>query len=91
MPAEDSVTLGIRSEHLVPDRQGENHLTAEVEFVEQLGGNSFLYAPSFAAGPLIMKEEGDHEAPNLGQTFTVGIDPTSCHLFTSDGIAVNIR
>ena len=91
MPAENVVTLGIRPEHLVCNRQAANHLTAEVEFVEQLGGNSFLYAPSFPAGALIMKEEGDHEAPVLGQAVTVGIDPASCHLFAGDGTAVKIR
>jgi ABC-type sugar transport system ATPase subunit len=91
MPAEDRVILGIRPEHLVPNGQGANHLTAEIEFVEQLGGNSFLYAPAFPAGPLIIKGEGDHEAPELGQALTARIDPANCHIFTSDGTTVKVK
>jgi ABC-type sugar transport system ATPase subunit len=91
VPAEDTVVLGVRPEHLVPNGQGGSHLTAEIEFVEQLGGNSFLYAPSFAAGPLIIKDEGDHDAWELGRALTARIDPASCHIFTRDGTAVKAR
>ena len=91
MPVDDSVVLGIRPEHLVPGGEGANHLTAEIEFVEQLGGNSFLYAPSFSSGSLIVKADGESDVRESGHTLTVRIDPARCHVFNKDGLTMTVK
>jgi ABC-type sugar transport system ATPase subunit len=51
----ERVVVGLRPEHFV-DRAGGPAIRAEVEFVERLGGETYLHAPEHPAGPLIMKQ-----------------------------------
>ncbi|WP_421726191.1 ABC transporter ATP-binding protein [Bauldia sp.] len=84
--AGDSVTLGVRPEHFVPVEAGAATVSAEVEFVEHLGGTSLLHAPGHPAGPLVV-ESRDGPPPSAGpQRF--GIDPAKTHLFLNDGRAI---
>jgi ABC-type sugar transport system ATPase subunit len=87
----ESVTLGIRPEHLSPERSGDVQLEARIEFVEQLGGTNYLYAPDFGAGSLVMKSEGDRHEAFVGDSVIVGLQRDACHLFGGDGQAIALR
>jgi ABC-type sugar transport system ATPase subunit len=87
----DAVTIGIRPEHLTAAATGAAQLQATVDFVEHLGGVSYLYAPDHPAGALIVKQEGGVSGLSAGQSVTVGIDPSRCHLFDATGATVTAR
>ena len=83
----DAVTLGIRPDEFSAPDQGDIQLTAEVEFVENLGGTVLIHAPSHAVGPVVIeakKGEVQH-----GQTVTVGLEARCTHLFDSNGMAIS--
>jgi ABC-type sugar transport system ATPase subunit len=82
----DQVTLGIRPEHLRIGAAGSAALAADIEFCEQLGGISYLYAPAHPAGPLIVWREGGGDLS--GQRLDVSFDPGRCHLFAESGGAI---
>ena len=87
--AGDAVTVGIRPEHVVASQDGDLALDVEVEFVENLGGISYLHAPRFAAGPLIVEDRGrTNHGPHAVR---LGIPANEAHLFTADGAAVQRR
>jgi ABC-type sugar transport system ATPase subunit len=85
----EEIVIGIRPEHLSTGSGGPVQLDADIEFVEQLGGTSYLHAPATPAGPLVIRHLGgiaqDHERVR------VGFDPRDCHLFTADGISIGTR
>lgn len=85
--ASESVTLGVRPEHLkqVPEGQGT---IATVTLIEWLGNVRFAYLATEAADePLIMQMQAG-EALEAGQSLTVGASPDDCHLFDSGGRAL---
>ena len=79
----DHVTVGLRPEDLTVGDGKPCSLGADIEFVEQLGGTSYLHAPSFSAGALIISHHSAGAQP-LARV-TVGFDPERCHLFAADG------
>jgi len=82
----DTVTLGLRPEHLRVGAAGSAALTADIEFAEQLGGVSHLHAPAHAAGPLIIWHEGGGDLS--GCRVQVSFEPSRCHLFAENGTAI---
>jgi ABC-type sugar transport system ATPase subunit len=88
LPAGGRVTVGIRPEHLTVGGQGPARIDAAIDFVEHLGGVSYLHAPDHPGGPLVIKQDG--YAPGAaGQVARVGFDPAQCHLFDETGVAVS--
>ncbi len=87
----DAVALGIRPEHLAPGGSGAARLQAAIDFVEQLGGLSYLYAPDHPAGALVVKQDGIAPGIAARQRITVSFDPAHCHLFDAQGAAVSAR
>jgi len=86
-----SVTVGIRPEHFNTHRAAGPRLQANVEFVERLGGESFLHAPVHPAGALIMRQ-GDEEAISIGiGEREIGVDWRKAHLFGGDGRAIPLK
>ena len=83
----DEVTLGIRPEHFVTATPDAFALSAEVEFVENQGGTSYLHAPGLPAGALTVETRDDIATVRPGRYF-FGIDPRRCHLFGGDGSVV---
>ena len=47
--------LGLRPEHFNSTRASGPKLVADIEFIERLGGESYLHAPSHPGGGLIMR------------------------------------
>jgi multiple sugar transport system ATP-binding protein len=86
LKAGDTVTLGIRPEHLRPAEVGE--IQGEVMVVERLGGETFLYT-QLAGGTEMLVIQADGEIPTrVHDKIAVKLDPGSCHLFDAGGLAV---
>jgi ABC-type sugar transport system ATPase subunit len=82
-----AVKLGIRPEHMLVDGPGEGAISARIEFVEQLGGASFAYAPSFPAGALVSAADPVRGARAL-EVHTLHFRGADCLLFGSDGVRI---
>ncbi|MBC7479309.1 MAG: sn-glycerol-3-phosphate ABC transporter ATP-binding protein UgpC [Pseudorhodobacter sp.] len=79
-----AVKLGIRPEHMLVDGPGEGAIAARIEFVEQLGGASFAYAPGFPAGALVSAADPVRGVRAL-ETHNLHFRGADCLLFGSDG------
>ena len=91
MALSGSVTIGVRPEHFNTHRAAGPRLQTDVEFVERLGGESFLHAPGHPAGALIMRQ-GDEEARSVGTgKCEVGVDWRKAHLFARDGKKIALK
>jgi ABC-type sugar transport system ATPase subunit len=86
----DEVTLGVRPEHLLAGAAGPPSLEARVEFVEQLGGVSYLHAPDHPAGALVVKQDGSPSGLSSDRALRIGLRPELCHLFTTDDQAIPV-
>ena len=80
----DKVTLGIRPEHLRPQKAG---IAGEVALVESLGNVRFAYFATAADPDPLVLQPGPDEAIRQGEALSVGASPDQCHLFDSDGRA----
>ncbi|KAA3447397.1 sugar ABC transporter ATP-binding protein [Mesorhizobium sp. SARCC-RB16n] len=86
-----NVTVGIRPEHFNTHRAAGPRLRAVVEFVERLGGESFLHAPAHPAGALIMRQ-GNEDARTVGTgPCEVGVDWSKAQLFAKDGKTIALK
>ncbi len=83
------VELGLRPEHLRVGGDGAHGLTATVEFVEQLGGASYAYAPSFEAGSVIASADEAHNAMVTLQALPMAFSAENCMLFDAPGMRVS--
>ncbi|MGY6548508.1 MAG: ABC transporter ATP-binding protein [Roseinatronobacter sp.] len=80
----ESVELGIRPEHLHPDPSG---YPVEVEAVEQLGGESYLYARTETGVALTAHLSGQTSLGRGARTH-LAIRPEFAHVFRKDGAAL---
>ncbi len=80
------VTLGIRPEHLLPDRDGS--FAGAVELFERLGPLSFAHlgAPGLQT-TIVAQLPGDRRV-TLGETLRFGVAPERVHVFAADGRAL---
>src|SRR5262249_18569297 len=81
----ESVTLGVRPEHLTPG--GQNAFLGEVRFVELLGGTGFAYASAPDAADDVVVHLGGRP-PLIGEVMTLGVDPDRAHVFDAQGLAL---
>ncbi len=84
----DEVTLGIRPEHI--DVAEATGIPAEVQAVEHLGSQAFLYLTIAPGETLTMTVEGD-TAVIAEQQIRITLNPRSIHLFDSNGNRIGIR
>jgi multiple sugar transport system ATP-binding protein len=80
----DKVTLGIRPEHLRPQKTG---IAGEVALVESLGNIRFAYFATAADPDPLVLQPGANEAIRQGNMLSVGASPDQCHLFDANGRA----
>jgi len=81
----DSVTLGVRPEHMRLGAEGE--ISGEVKVVERLGGETYLYTQLPDGAMLIVQADG--EVPTgVHERIAIKLDPATCHLFDAEGLAV---
>jgi len=87
------VTLGIRPEHLsispvCQGAPGSLQVTADVS--ERLGSDSYCHVRAASGEMLTVRVRGDF-APTFGEALELTFDPTHCHLFDSNGQALDKR
>ena len=86
----DTVTLGIRPEHLPTATAGPGTLTRRVRQVEHFGECSLVYLEGGRGEDLIAKLTG-HSDAQPGTPATLALVPQHCHLFDAAGFALARR
>ncbi|WEK03987.1 MAG: sn-glycerol-3-phosphate ABC transporter ATP-binding protein UgpC [Candidatus Devosia phytovorans] len=86
--ATGTTTLGIRPEHITLT-QGDGIKLADlrVDLVENLGGQTVVYATTSDGQPLNIVLEGQRSV-DLGSNVTAYVDPARLHLFDGEGNAI---
>ena len=83
-----AVTLGIRPEHItIVGGSGLKFADVRVDLVENLGGQTVVYATAGDGQALTMVLEGQRGV-ELGATIEVYVDPQKVHLFDAQGMAI---
>jgi multiple sugar transport system ATP-binding protein len=86
--AGDKVTFGVRPEHIaISDGTGVKLADVKVDLVEQLGGQTMVYATTADGQPLTIAVDGQRQV-ELGSTLTAYVDPARYHVFGADGRAI---
>ena len=86
--AGNAVSFGVRPEHISIGNGGGVRLAdVTVDLVEQLGGQTMLYATTTDNQALTIAIDGQRNV-ELGAALTVYADPTRYHVFAEDGQAV---
>jgi multiple sugar transport system ATP-binding protein len=84
----ESVTLGIRAEHMPLDADGDNGLDLVVGHVEYLGDQSVAYASLTGEAALVaVRQAADGTPLRPGMTVRARLPAQHCHLFDSTGSA----
>jgi multiple sugar transport system ATP-binding protein len=82
------VTFGVRPEHIAIRNDGGAPLgTVRVDLVEQLGGQTMLYATTPDNQPLTIAIDGQ-QAIAPGATVSAYADPARYHVFGANGLAL---
>ncbi len=79
-----SVTLGIRPNHISVAKGAKADLHVAVRSIEQLGGESFLYCRSKSDSPMTIHLPGQTDVV-AGTEIGLAIDRAEAHLFAADG------
>jgi len=83
-----AATLGVRPEHIsFGESQGLKLADVRVDLVENLGGQTVVYATTSDGQSLNIVLEGQRQV-ELGSVVTTSIDPASVHLFDAEGTAL---
>jgi multiple sugar transport system ATP-binding protein len=83
-----TTTLGVRPEHItIADGSGVKLAEITVDLVENLGGQTVVYATTADGQPLNIVLEGQRKV-ELGSTVSAYIDPARLHLFNAEGNAI---
>ena len=79
------VTFGIRPEHIgLQPENGIKLADVTIDLVEQLGGQTMIYATTGDGQSLTIAVDGQRHLA-LGSKLTTYLDPARCHLFGADG------
>jgi len=88
-----SVTLGIRPEHLevidsdISASESNSILTRTISLIERLGEQTYLHLHDVSGATLMAKVQGNSTS-NPKDSIQIAIPAEFCHLFTADGLAV---
>jgi multiple sugar transport system ATP-binding protein len=86
--AGDRVTFGARPEHIgIDPAAGVKLADVKVELVEQLGGQTMVYATTADGQSLTIAVDGQRQI-GLGSSIEAFVDPARFHLFGKDGQAL---
>jgi len=89
LTAGESVTVGIRPEHLLTGDipAGHTRLTGSISVVERLGSNSFPYLQLVDGTAMTVELDGMSDAA-AGATLEIGVPAEAVHVFAQAGHAV---
>ncbi len=83
-----ATTLGIRPEHItLTAGSGIKLADLRVDLVENLGGQTVVYATTSDGQPMTIVLEGQRPV-ELGSTVAAYMDPARVHLFNAEGLAI---
>ena len=82
-----SLTLGLRPEHLSERGAGDAQIPVKALVVEHLGGETFTHARTAEGSDLMVKGDG-MSSVKAGQALAVGVSGARCHLFDEQGQAL---
>ncbi|HET8848827.1 MAG TPA: maltose/maltodextrin ABC transporter ATP-binding protein MalK [Marinobacter sp.] len=83
----ETVTLGIRPEHLRENEEADMYLEGEVHVVERLGYQTLVHLDvNNVDGVITMRTDGGNPIQE-GARMTLGLNADKCHLFRQDGSA----
>lgn len=83
----ETVTLGIRPEHLSENQEADMYLEGEVHVVERLGYQTLVHlVMNNVEGVITMRTDGGNPVQE-GTPVTLGMNANKCHLFRQDGSA----
>ncbi len=86
--AGDDVTVGARPEHIqIVPGSGLPFAEAKVDLVEQLGGQTMLYATTSDGQAMIIAVDGQQKIA-LGTAITAHVDPARFHVFDATGASI---
>lgn len=85
-PGQNRLEFGVRPEHVtLADGEGRIPFAkAKVDLVESLGGQTLLYARLPDGQNLTISLEGQRDI-SVGASVDTFVDPSTCHLFDSEG------
>jgi ABC-type sugar transport system ATPase subunit len=82
------VTLGIRPEHMIGGGGTDAEIRGEVDVIERLGDESYLYVRLGEQGDVVVRGGGDSPAVK-GEGIAIGIPAAACHLFDAAGMTID--
>ncbi len=77
------VTLGIRPNDIRPSQGTASGLSVSVRSVEQLGGDSYIYAETPTREAVTVHQPGQTKV-DIGETISLAFDAGQVHLFSTD-------
>lgn len=83
----DTVTIGIRPEHLQIGEDSDASWTGTVRLAEYLGSETMIYLTGSDGSELSVKADGLAKA-KIGERLTIGIPKRACHIFDHTGRAI---
>jgi ABC-type sugar transport system ATPase subunit len=83
----ESLSLGLRPEHLVEGGEGDALFRGTVEVAEHLGEATYLYVHGAGDESVLMKASGD-TVTGAGDALESGVSANACYLFDRDGHAL---
>ena len=84
---DDSMTLGIRPEHLVTADNATYQFSGEIQVVEQLGNETHIHLQLAGHEQALIYRHHDVAVVEEGTHYRIGLPAERCHLFHTDGRA----
>lgn len=82
----DTVTLGLRAEHILENNTGSEAFTGKVNIVEHLGEANFIYATLHGGQEVVIRGDGNHTVP-IGESIRLSAASSAFHVFDAHGNA----
>ncbi|MBZ6078523.1 ABC transporter ATP-binding protein [Microvirga puerhi] len=86
----DSVTIGVRPEHMAEPGNGTIALDGQVDAVERLGEASYVYMKLETGDDVIVRASGDVEVAT-GSRYTAHLAPKTIHVFDASGCSIQVE
>jgi multiple sugar transport system ATP-binding protein len=83
----DTVTVGIRPEHVTPEAPGDAQVTGDVYAIERLGGDTYIYL-NMRDGTELNVHASEDISAGFGDRMKIGITAAQCHVFDANGDAL---